>query len=163
MDNKEYFKISSLEQSGKTKEGFALLIKLIGEKHPLALLDMSGRYFSTDGFPHPIEEVPINRPKSEELAIQAKEEFEKLAHKGDGEAKRMLASLYLGHWHPIHEKSIEKAEKLLLEAYKMKCYCAANDLAILYLGSNIEKAKFWYQEAERHNCRVIYNDRLEKN
>lgn len=42
-----------------------------------------------------------------------------------------------------------------------KCYCAANELATFYVGSDLEKAKFWYQEAERHNCRVIQDDRLE--
>ncbi len=161
MDNEEYFEISDLEQSGKTKEGFALLMKLVSENHPMALLDMSGRYYSTEGFVYPVEDVPVDMKKSEELAVQAKKAFEKLAKKGDGEAKRMLASIYLGHWHPIHEKSLEKAEELLLEAYKVKRYFAANDLAIFYLGSDIEKAKFWYKEAERHDCRVIYDKRLE--
>ncbi|MDP3010521.1 MAG: hypothetical protein Q8N30_15820 [Methylococcales bacterium] len=42
-----------------------------------------------------------------------------------------------------------------------KCYCAANELATFYVGSDLEKAKFWYREAERHNCRVIQDDRLD--
>ena len=77
------------------------------------------------------------------------------------EVMRMLASIYLGHWHPVHEKSVENAEKLLLKAYAANCYFAANDLAIFYIGSDLDKAKFWYQEAERHNCRLIHDARLE--
>jgi hypothetical protein len=74
---------------------------------------------------------------------------------------RMLASTYFGHWHPIHEKSVDEGERWLLRAYEAKCYFAANDLATFYQGSDVEKAKFYYQEAERHGCRVIHNDRLE--
>ncbi|MDP3840241.1 MAG: hypothetical protein Q8Q54_15080, partial [Methylococcales bacterium] len=84
MNNEEYFNISELEQAGKTKEGFALLARLVDEKHPLALLDISCRCYSTD------------IKKSEEYAVQAKEELEKLSSDGDGEAKRMLAEIYLG-------------------------------------------------------------------
>lgn len=161
MNNEEYFNIFELEQAGKIKEGFALLTRLVDEKHPLALLDMSCRCYSTEGFVYPIQEIPTDVKKSEEYAVQAKEELEKLSSAGDGEAKRMLAEMYLGHWHPVHEKSIEKAEQLFLEAYEAKCYFAANELALFYRGWNLEKAKFWYQEAERHNCRVIRDDRLE--
>jgi TPR repeat protein len=161
MDNEEYFKVSELEQAKKTKEGFALLLRLVEEKHPLALLDMSTRYYSTECFVYPVEDVPTDEKKSEELALIAKEKLEQLSAAGDGEAMRMLASIYLGHWHPVHEKSVEKAEQLLLKAYEANCYFAANDLAIFYIGSDIEKAKFWYQEAERHDCRVIHDDRLE--
>jgi len=161
MNNEEYFNISELEQAGKIKEGFALLTRLVDEKHPLALLDMSCRCYSTEGFSYPIQAIPTDVKKSEEYAVQAKEELEKLSATGDGEAKRMLAYTYLGHWHPVHEKSIEKAEQLFLEAYEAKCYFAANELATFYVGSDLEKAKFWYQEAERHNCRVIQDDRLE--
>lgn len=110
---------------------------------------------------YPVEEIPTDKKKSEELAVMAKEQLEQLSATGDGEAMRMLASIYFGHWHPVHEKSIEKAEKLLLKAYEANCYFAANDLATFYLGRDIEKAKFWYQEAEWHHCRVIYDDRLE--
>jgi hypothetical protein len=35
------------------------------------------------------------------------------------------------------------------------------DLAYLYAGQDIEKAKFWLKQAELHNCRVIYDSRLE--
>ena len=161
MDNEEYFKVSELERAGKTKEGLALLKRLVDEGHPLALLDMSTRYYSTEGFAYPVEKIPTDYKKSEELAVLAKEKLEQLSTAGDGESMRMLASTYFGNWHPIHEKSIEKAEKLLLKAYKANCYFAANDLATFYIGSDLEKAKFWYQEAERHNCRVIHDDKLE--
>lgn len=161
MDNEEYFKVSELERAGKTKDGLRLLKRLADKGHPLALLDISMRYYTTEGFAYPVEAVPTDHEKSEILAIQAKEKLEELAASGDGEAMRMLASTYFGHWHPVHEKSIEKAEKLLLGAFAANCYFAANDLATFYVGSDIEKARYWYQEAERQNCRVVHDDRLE--
>lgn len=122
---------------------------------------MSCRYCSTEGFVYPVQAIAIDIKKSEEYSVQTKEELEKLSAAGDGKAKRMLAKMYLGHWHRIHQKSIEKAERLFLEAYEAKCCFAANKLATFYVVSDLEKAKFWYQEAERHNCRVIQDDRLE--
>lgn len=84
-----------------------------------------------------------------------------MALTNDGEAMRMLAYCYFGHWGPYLEKNIEQAEKWLLKAYLAKCYASANDLATFYQDSDIEKAKYYYQEAEKHDCRVIYNPRLE--
>jgi TPR repeat protein len=161
MDNTEYFKVSELERAGHVKEGLSLLARLVSEGHPLALLDMSMRYFSIEGFAYPVEAIQTDYVKSEQLAIQAKEQLEVLAASGDGEAMRLLAGIYLGHWHPVHEKSLEKAEQLLLASFAAYCYFAANELATFYVGSDIEKAKHWYKEAERHNCRVIHDDRLE--
>ncbi|MDH4149632.1 MAG: hypothetical protein OEW79_07125 [Betaproteobacteria bacterium] len=161
MNNEEYFKVSELERAGRTKEGFALLTKLVEEGHPLALLDLSARYYSTEGYAYPVERIPTDLAKSEELAVLAKQELERLARDGDGEAMRMLASTYFGHWHPVHEKSVEKAEELLLKAYEANCYFAANDLATFYSGSDLEKAKFWYKEADKHDCRVVHDQRLE--
>ena len=161
MDTREYSRALDMEQAGETKEGFSLLVQLADEGHPLALLDMATRYWSTEGFAYPVEAVPHDAKKSEEYALRAKARLEELSGAGDGDAMRMLATTFLGHWHPIHEKSIEKAEQLLLEAYDAKCYFAANDLAALYLFSDLEKAKFWYQQAERHGCRVMHDDRLE--
>lgn len=161
MDNIEYFKVLDMEQSGELEEAFQLLKNLAEAEHPLALLDLSLRYFSTEGYSHPVNQIESDDAKSDELAVKAKYRLEELANAGDGEAMRLLASTYFGHWHPIHEKSIEKAENWLLRAYEAKCYFAANDLATFYQGSNIEKAKFYYQEAERHSCRVVYNDNLE--
>lgn len=161
MDSSEYFRVSGMERSGKTEEGFRLLVKLAEADDPLALLDLSARYFSIEGYAYPVKEIEPDEVKSEELAVKAKNRLLELAHSGDGDAMRMLASTYFGHWHPIHEKSIKEAEKWLLRAFEANCYFAANDLATFYQGSDIEKANYYYQEAERHNCRVIQNDDLE--
>jgi TPR repeat protein len=161
MDSSAYFKVSEMERSGQTEEGFLLLERLAMEGDPLALLDLAGRYFSTEGFAHPVKTIESDERKSEELAIKAKDRLLELANAGDGEAMRMLATTYFGHWHPVHEKSFDEGEKWLLRAYEVACYSAANDLALFYLGKDIEKAKFYYQEAERHGCRVIHDDRLE--
>jgi hypothetical protein len=161
MNNTKYFEALELERSGKIEEGFLLLEQLSSEGDPLALLDLSARYFSVEGFAFTVKQIPPNLEKSEELAIKAKNRLIELANIGDGEAMRMLANTYLGHWHPVLEKSIEKAEEWLLLAYKEKCYFAANDLATFYQSINIEKAKFYYKEAERHGCRVIHNNNLE--
>ncbi len=161
MNSEQYFHALDLERAGNTQEGIALLLKLANEGDPLALLDMSNRYFSTEGYTYQVADIKPDEKKSENCAILAKERLIALAEVGDGEAMRMLALTYLGHWHPILEKSIDKAEKLLLKAFDTKCYFAANDLALFYIGSDIKKAKFYYQEAERNNCRVIHDDRLE--
>jgi hypothetical protein len=161
MDNDEYFKVSELEHDKKTKEGFALLLRLVEEKHPLALLEMSNRYYATADFVYSVEDIPVDEKKSEELALMGKARLEELSAAGDGEAMRMLAYTYFGYFHPVLEKSIEKAEQFLLQAYEKNNYVAANDLAVFCIGTDLEKAKFWYQEAERHDCRVIHDDRLE--
>jgi hypothetical protein len=49
----------------------------------------------------------------------------------------------------------------LLKAFEAKCYFAANDLATFYQGSDLEKAKYYYQQAEHHDSRVIQNSNLE--
>jgi TPR repeat protein len=161
MNNTKYYEALELERSGKIEEGFHLLEQLSSEGDPCALLDLSARYFSVEGFAFPVKQIVPDSKKSKELAIKAKSRLVELANIGDGEAMRMLASTYLGHWHPALEKSIKKAEEWLLLAYKAKCYFAANDLATFYQGINIEKAKFYYKEAERHDCRVIHNHNLE--
>ncbi len=149
-----------MERSGKTEEGFRLLVELAEADDPLALLDLSTRYLSIEGYVHPVKEIEPDEVKSEELAVKGKNRLLELAHSGDGNAMRMLAGTYMGHWHPIHEISDDEAEKWLLRAYEASCYFAANDLATFYQHSDIEKAKYYYQEAERHNCRVIQNATL---
>lgn len=74
---------------------------------------------------------------------------------------RMLGYYFLGFWGLCEEKNITLAEEWLLKAYEANCFFAANDLATFYLGSDLEKAKFYYQEATRHKCRVVYHDELE--
>lgn len=161
MDSGEYLRISEMERSGQTEEGFRLLERLAREGNPLALLDLAARFYSTEGYAYPVKQIESDERRSEELAIKAKNRLLDLANAGDGEAMRMLASTYFAHWHPIHERSLDEGEKWLLRAYEANCYFAANDLATFYFGSDVEKAKFYYQEAERHGCRVIHNDRLE--
>lgn len=161
MDNQEYFKVLDLERSGKIEKGFSLLVKLAEAGDPNALLDLSTRYYSTVGFTYPIKQIAPNENKSKEFAVKAKHRLTELANAGDGEAMRILASTYFGHWHPAHEKSVEKGEMWLFRAFEANCYFAANDLAVFYQERDIEKAKFYYQEAKRHSCSVIYNEALE--
>ena len=161
MDNEQYNSVSNLEWNGKVEEGFRLLERLAKEEHPMALLDLSARYWSIEGYAHPVFPLEPDHAKSEELAKRAKKKLEEMAKKKDGEAMRMLAYTYLGHWGPYLEKSIEQAEQWLLEAYDAGCHFAANDLSHFYANSDVEKAKYWYQEAEKHNCRVIYHEQCE--
>lgn len=153
--------VLDLEQAGEKERAWQLLNLLAVEEDPLALLDLATRYFSTEGFTYPVHPVEPDRNKSDELATKGKEILERRAEAGDGDAMRILACTYLGHWHPIHEVSIKKAEYWLLKAFDAGCYFAANDLAPFYQEQDIEKAKYWYRMAERHNCRVIYNEKLE--
>lgn len=161
MNTDEYYKIMEIERTGETSKALSMLKKLAHEGDALALLDLSARYYSIDGYAYPVEHIESDHIKSEELFFKAKEKFEELSNEGSGEAMRMLANIYLGHWGPYLEKSFEKAEKYLLKAIEAKCFFAANDLATYYQGSNLEKAKYYYQMAEKHNCRVIYNENLE--
>ncbi|MBN4082033.1 MAG: hypothetical protein COC05_06680 [Gammaproteobacteria bacterium] len=161
MDTNEYFKAIEMERSGNSEEGFLLLEKLSNEGDPLALLDLSMRYISIEGYASLVKHIEPNEIKSEELAIKAENRLSELASDGDGEAMRMLANIYLGHWHSVQKKSIVEAEKMLLRAFEANCYFAANDLATFYQGSDIKKEKFYYQEAERHGCRIVQNDNLE--
>jgi TPR repeat protein len=161
MDNEQYNSISDLERNGKVEEGFRLLERLAEEEHPMALLDLSARYWSIEGYAHPAFPLEPNHEISKKLAIRAKNILEKMVKENDGEAMRMLAYTYLGHWRPCLEKSIEQAEQLLLKAYGAGCYFAANDLSSFYVNSDLEQAKYWYQKADRHNCRVIYHEQCE--
>ena len=161
MNNEEYNKIFELELNGKPEEAFLLLESLASQGHPMALMDLSMRYYSIDGHTHPVFPLEPDIEKSKELEQKAKSKCEELASNNDGEAMRILAYFYLGLWGLNEERNIELGEELLLKAYEANCFFAANDLATFYQGSNIEKAKFYYQEAERHNCRVIQNDNLE--
>ena len=154
MDYEEYSQIFELERNGKAEEAYQLLERLADQGHPLALMDLSMRYYSTDGFVYPIFPLEPDKKKSKELEQIAKKKCEELASVHDGEALRMLGYYYLGLWVLAEEKDLDLGEKYLLEAYEANCYFAANDLATFYQGSDIEKAKFYYKEAERHKCRV---------
>ncbi len=160
MNNDEYWNINELESNGKSQEAFELLVTLADKGDPMALMELSARYYSTEGYTNPVHPLEPNHDKSEILAKKAKIRFEKLAAGNDGEAMRMLGYYYLGHW-GYSEKDVLLAESWLLKAYNSGCFFAANDLATFYQGSDIEKAKFYYQKAELHNCRVIRNKDLE--
>ena len=161
MDNDQYNLVFELEREGKKVEALQLLQHLADEDHPMALLELSMRYFSTDGYTSPVLPLEPDNVKSDELSKRGKEKLEELAEAGDGEAMRILAYTYLGLIGIDFEKSVELGEKWLLKAYEANCYFAANDLASFYQGSDLEKAKHYYQEAERHGCRVIKNENLE--
>ena len=100
--------------------------------------------FVTEGYVYPVEHIEPDHAYSEELFFKAKESFEKLAADGSGEAMRMLANFYLGAWGSYIDRSIEKAEALLLESIEANHFFSANDLATLYLGTDIKKAKYYY-------------------
>jgi len=161
MNTEAYYKVMEIERAGETAKALTMLEKLAQNRDPLALLDLSARYYSIDGYAYPVEPIKPDHKKSKEFFFKAKERFEELTKEGSGEAMRMLASIYFGHWGPYIEKSYEKAEQYLLNAIEAKCFFAANDLATFYQGSDLEKAKYYYKMAEKHNCRVIYNENLE--
>ena len=161
MNTDEYYKIMEIERSGETVEALLMLKKLAKKGDALALLDLSTRYYSTEGYVYPVEHIEPDHAYSEELFFKAKESFEKLAADGSGEAMRMLANFYLGAWGPYIERSIEKAETLLLESIEAKNYFSANELASMYLGRDLKKAKYYYQMAKEHDCLVIKNDAFE--
>jgi len=161
MDNDEFLTISELERRGSVNEAFELLSRLAKNSHPMALLDLSMRYYSVEGYAQPVFPLEPDHEKSEQLAKLAKERLEELASKNDGEAMRMLAYCYLGHWGPFLEKDRGQGEDWLLKAYDAECFVAANDLSVFYQHSNLEKSKHWYNEAETHNCRIIFNEQCE--
>ena len=161
MNTDEYYKIMEIERSGETAEALVMLKNLANKGDALALLDLSTRYYSIEGYAYPIEHIEPDHVYSEKLFFKAKESFEKLAADGSGEAMRMLANIYLGAWGPYIERSIENAETLLLKSIEANHFFSANELATLYLGNDIKKAKYYYQMAKEHNCLVIMNDAFE--
>lgn len=161
MDMEEYNKVSELERKGEIEKGFTLLQNLANDGHPLALLELGLRFYSTEGYVHPVKSLESNLKECEELLKKGKQGLEKEASLNDGEAMRMLAYTYLGFFSNYLEHDLEKAEEWLLKSYEAGCYFAANDLSTYYLGTDLAKAKFWYQEADKHNCRVIFNDQCE--
>lgn len=160
MDRDEYLKVFSLEREGNLVAAGKLLLDLAEAKDPHGLIELGVRYLLIP------EEVPgyycpgKNEELSQALIEQGRLEFERLAAVGDSEAMRMLGYFYLGLLGPV-EKNIFLGERWLIKAFESGCYFAANDLATFYQGSDVEKAKYYYQEAEFHGCRVIQNHNLE--
>ena len=83
MDNEQYNSVSDLERDGKVEEGFRLLERLAEEEHPMALLDLSARYWSIEGHANPVMPLEPDHAKSEELAKQAKNKLEEMAKSND--------------------------------------------------------------------------------
>jgi TPR repeat protein len=160
MDSERYLKVSELERAGKLEEGLSLLRALASENDPLALVELGSRHITTEGYSPSILPIVSEPEKGKKLIERGKRVLEEWASKGDGEAMRMLGYFYLGHLCPC-EKDIQKAETLLLNAFQAGCYFAANDLHTFYLGSNINKSKHYYKEAERHKCRVVFHEDFE--
>jgi TPR repeat protein len=160
MDSEPYLKVFELEREGKPEEGLRLLRSLAENDDPLALIELGTSHISTEGQSPPVSPIPSDTGVGKELIERGKRVLEEKAGKGDGEAMRMLGYLYLGLI-GIHEKNIKEAETQLLNSYNAGCYFAANDLYAFYLGSNLEKSKHYYKEAERHHCRVVYHEDFE--
>ena len=156
MNNTEYEKISELESSGLIDEAHSLLLKLSEENHPMAVLELADRFYSVECYVNPVYPLAQDLEKSKALAHRGKAILEKMVEEGDGEACRMLAYTYLGFWGPFHEFNRNKAEELLLASYEANCLFSANELSTFYLGSDLDKASYWYNIAEQHGVRVIY-------
>lgn len=160
MDTLKYTEVFERERNGRRQEAFELLEQLAKDQDPMALIELGCRYYSVDGQkPEPLSIEPDDA-KSKFYLKEGKARLEELAQEGDSEAMRMLGYVYLGLL-GIYEKSVQKGEAYLLASFERGCCFAANDLATFYQGSDIEKARYYYQEAEKHNCRVVHNDDLE--
>lgn len=160
MDSERYLKVSELERAKKLEEGLSLLKALANENDPLALIELGSRHISTDGYSPPVSPVASDSEKGKDLIERGKRVLEEWASKGDGEAMRMLGYYYLGHL-CLCERNIKEAETQLLKAFQAGCYFAANDLHTFYLGSDVEKSKYYYKEAEQHKCRVVFHEEFE--
>lgn len=160
MNTEEFERVNQLDHDGKHQEAFDLACMLSDKKDPMALFDLSIRFYSSEGQWPEVLKIESDLTKSRELAELGKRELELLASKNDGEAMRILAYLYLGHLCPYY-KDVNAAEIWLLKAIDAGCHVASNDLATFYQGSDVVKAKKWYKYAEDHKCRVIQNSSLE--
>jgi TPR repeat protein len=160
MNTEEFERVNRLDYDGRHQEAFDLVCKLSEENDPMALFDLSIRFYSSEGQWPEVLKIKPDLIKSNELADAGKRELESLANTNDGEAMRMLAYLYLGHLCPYH-KDINEAEAWLLKSVAAECHFASNDLATFYQNNNVVEAKKWYKYAEDHGCRVIQNSNLE--
>ncbi len=160
MDSTAYLSVFELEKKGASEEAYKLLVKLANENDPLATIELGLRYLEADWDGLGIKKLNPDPEKAKTLQNKGRKLLQDMAEKGDAEAMRMFGYTYLqllGNF----EKSIKLGEKWLVKSFESGCYFASNDLATFYQGSDIDKAKFYYQEAERHGCRVIYNKNLE--
>lgn len=160
MDTLRITEVYELEKDGKLREAFEHLEQLVLDRDPMALIELGCRYYSVEGQKPELLTIKPDDEKSKKYLAEGKLKLEELARNGDAEAMRMLGYIYLGLL-GIYERSISKGEEYLLASFESGCKFAANDLATFYQGSNKEKARFYYQEAERNSCRVVQNDELE--
>ncbi len=160
MNTENIRQVYVLDKEGKPQEAFDLICALAQENDPLALFELSTRYFPLQERPPEMLSIEQDEQKSKTYAISGKAELQKLADNNDGEAMRMLAYLYLGHLCP-YPRDLKEAENWLLKSIDAGSDVAANDLAIFYQNTNIEKARYWYQYAQEKGCRLIHNEELE--
>jgi len=139
-------------------EAFELLSKLAGNDDPLATIELGTRYLEADWEGVKILDSDIE--KARKLMDQGQTLLQSLANDGDAEAMRMLGYTYLGLL-GVFDKSLSLGEEWLVRSFEAGCHFAANDLCTFYQGSDIEKAKYYYSEAERKGCRVVQNENLE--
>ena len=156
MDSTSTSKIWELEKEDKQDEAFELLERLSSNKDPLALIELGTRYICCEGSKPPVKIIPKDEEKGNQLMNEGRAELEKLASSGDGEAMRMLSYTYLNLL-GIFDKDIPLAEEWLLKSFDSGCYFSANDLHTFYMHSDKEKAKYYYDQASHHKCRVVYN------
>ena len=160
MDTLKITEVYELDREGMCDEAFELLEQLAKDQDPMALIELGCRYYSVDGHvPEPLR-IEQDEEKSKRYLSEGKLKLEELAQEGDAEAMRMLGYLHLGLL-GIYERSVSEGEKYLLASFEAGCKFAANDLATFYQGTDVKKAKYYYQEAERSNCRVVQNENLE--
>lgn len=160
MDSERYLKVSELERAGKLEEALSFLKDLAIDNDPLALIELGNRYITTEGYSPAVLPISNDPEQGKKLIEKGRRALEGLASEGDGEAMRMLGYFYLGRLCAC-ERNVGAAEIQLLNAFQAGSYFAANDLHTFYLASNIEKSKYYYKEAERHKCRVVYHEGFE--
>ncbi|MGC1510091.1 SEL1-like repeat protein [Ketobacter sp.] len=158
MSAEKFQKVYELEDLGEFKKAFVVLSELADAGYGLALFEMASRLLSPESYVKDIYPKTPDEELSKEYASRAFRALTDEALAGNGESMRMLAYAYLGLSVPFYENDISKGEQWLLNAFDAGCNFAANDLSTFYLGSDLEKAKFWYKQADKHSCRVIYNE-----
>ena len=159
MYSEDLDQVNQLDRDGKHQEAFDLLCSLGDNNNPMALFELSSRYYCSESIEPKVLALDSDIDISKKFAESGKKELELMAEE-NGEAMRMLAYLYFGHLCP-HYKDVELAEMHLKKSISAGCHFASNDLATYYRSIDITKARYWYKYAEEHNCRVIANPELD--
>jgi len=161
VDMTRFNEVSNLDRMGDHDAAMALLIQLSAERDPMALIELGCRHFPQHGHWPKVTAFTTNEQAGLELMKEGRREIERLVLAGDGDAIRMMAYTHLGLL-GVFEKDVQRGEELLIQAFGAGCYFAANDLHTFYLGSDDEKSKFYYEAAEFHGCRVVFNSKFER-